>query len=207
MSYLYIILPLVSLAIGIIAGRKILTAYTKNKFILIPGGLLIMAGSFLLPIMLINLVFPNPSVVTSEKYVDSLAELSPDKICGNEDGGNGISNSIPWSTGYFLINENASVEDFVKDKASPLGYQLQENTEYIEQLKVNNRFSAPEDTQLSPSTTYLVGYNDKRVLEIKIIREGEVPLYCSNGGEYGRMYAAPDDKDILAVSHSEEKTY
>lgn len=208
---LAILLPPIGFVISILAWRKTARQTQKGKPLAILGTLLGFALS--IPVLFfIWLLFAlgggfhghgNDAESASKPLVSQIKQLGGNKICDNGDSGYGIDNTQPWYQVYYQIPDNTNLTKEIKDAAMQDGYQLQENTAFINQLKglpdANVGISEPYGgEQFNPHSDYLTGKNDTKTLTITINRQASVALYCDVSG-YGRKQQTGNSTAILNI--------
>lgn len=209
---LAVLLPPVGFIVSIIAWLKTAKQTSKGKPLAVLGTVLGFALSIPL-LFFIWLMYAlsggfhgNDAENASKSLVAQVEQLGGHKICDNGDSGFGIDNTQPWYQIYYQIPDSSNLTKAIKDAAMQDGYQLQENTTFINQLKglpdVNGNIGEPYGgEQFNPHSDYLTGQSGSKSLTITINRRASVKLDCAQGTR-GRKLSTGNDTSILNVALS-----
>jgi hypothetical protein len=142
-------------------------------------------------------MFPNKAEAAFKDTFTSIPELKDAELCHASDRGHGPDNYFPWYQVYYLIPD--SLEARIKSQAADKGYELQEDTEYIETLKdgTGSTSTNPYDAE----DTYLTGKKDGYTVDIRVVHKNSVSITCGgNGYSYGDLVTPSSGKVLLVLS-------
>lgn len=168
---------------------------------------LALAGLFALTGCSVLSSTPNPAQQQVTQIVNGLKSAHPRQICDNGDDGHGLDNNRPWYEGYIEVDLNPDPLAAIKSSAQGPGFQLQDNTQFINDLKGIARPDGSHDTpyggeRFNSTSSYLIATKDDTELRVTVTRSGSVALYCSDVKTYGKPMSTPTDKAIVKLQIS-----
>jgi hypothetical protein len=115
----------------------------------------------------------------AQPFIAKVQAAGGDKLCDNGDGGHGPDNYQPWYQTYYRISDHPGLTRKLESDAARLGLVLHNDTRLTAELR-----NAPEPSKpFNPKADYLTGKKRGFRFDVRINRDGAVPLYC--GADYG----------------------
>lgn len=205
---LAIVLPPIGLVTSILALRESKRRASKGKAIAIFG--IVWGAIFTLPFIFFAWLFisfgglkKNEAQTNLKPIMSKIEQLGGQKICKNGDSGYGIDNTKPWYQVYYQIPNSPDLTENIIDMARQQGYELKENTAYVNQLKGLDQsgriYSVNGRDEYSPQSNYLIAQKGDESLEVVINRNSSVGLRCDSG-TYGREQTPGKNSPITSIS-------
>jgi len=113
---------------------------------------------------------PNPAQADAAPIVTAVTRVNGGIACDSGDAGYSPDNTVPWYQGMLDAPDSPDLESRLTTGAASNGYTLEANSH-----------------DKAGASTYLVGYNGQRHMEVRIFRGKKAVFAYCNSGEKKRL--------------------
>jgi hypothetical protein len=149
----------------------------------------------------------NPAQQEVNQIVEGLKSAHPPQICDNGDSGHSLDNDEPWYDDYIEVDLTPDPLEAIKSSAQRQGFPLEDDTQFINDLKGIARPDGSHDTpygeeKFNSTSSYLIATRDGTRLQVTVTRSGSVKLFCRDVKPYGKQMSTSAGRTIVRLSIS-----